>query len=211
MVKWIDVVSVAVVNGHFNYRGKKQGAQSVIRNWGIGEIQDFSMELKFMVGNIRVPDECHWRIRHYLFNDETRKYEGIIEFMFWYSEKEPNVSVVSIERYVLEDHPEFGQFFHGNSAAIGRFAYEQGVWYALRIEREGNGYTFSIGDVSLFTEDDSVPMGPIGLVFHGRLNILLDDFTVTGPDVPDGGPGFLAVNRLGEKLSTTWGKLKAQN
>ena len=206
-----DVVSAAVVRGHFNYRGKKQGAVYSIRNWGLGEIEDFSLELKFMVRNIRGPEDSYWWVKYMSFNEETRKYEGLIEFMFWHSTAEPNVSIVSIERYVLEDHPEFGQLLHGNSAAMGRFAYENGVWYTLRIEREGNQFTFSIGDFSLFTEDNSVPMGWIGLVFHRRCNIWLDDFTVTGPDVPDGGPGFWAVNRLGEKLSTTWGKLKSQN
>ena len=206
-----DVVSAAVVRGHFNYRGKKQGAQFGFSNWGIGEIHDFSLELKFLVRNIRDPAKSFWWIRYYLFNDETRKYEGLIEFVFRYSEEEPNVSFVSIERYVLEDRLEFRQFFHEKTAAIDRFAYEKGVWYTLRIEHEGNQYTFSIGDVRLFTEDDSVSMGTIGLSFQGRCIIWLDDFTVTGPDVPDGGPGFMAVNRLGEKLSTAWGKLKSQN
>ncbi len=206
-----DELSAAVVDGHFNYRGKKQNAQYRILNWGLGRIKDFSMESKFMVRNIRGPEDSYWWIEYMSFNEETRKYEGLIKFMFWHSAEEPNVLIVSIERYVIEDHPELWQLLHENTAAMGRFAFEKGVWYTLSIQREGNGYTFSIGDVSLFTEEDSVPMGTIGLLFYGRCNILLDDFTVTGPDVPDGGPGFLAVNRLGEKLSTTWGKLKAQN
>ena len=81
----------------------------------------------------------------------------------------------------------------------------------MKIEREGNQYTFWIGDVGLFTRDDSVPIGAIQLIFYGRCDIWLDDFTVTGPDVPDGGPGFLQVNSLAEQVTTTWGKLKAQN
>ena len=206
-----DKVSAAVVDGHFNYRGKKQGAGISFGNWELGVIQDFSLELKFKVRHVRVPAESLWQISYYLFNDETSKYEGIIEFTIWYSAEEPNVSFVSIDRIVLEDHPEFGQLLRASTDEIALFAYEKEVWYTLRIERAGNQYTFSIGDVSLFAEDDSVPMGTIGLFFHGRCNIWLDDFTVIGPDVPDGGPGFLAVNLLGEKLSTTWGKLKSQN
>ena len=209
-----DQLSATVVDGHFNYRGKKQNAQYRIQNYGLGEIQDFSLQLKFMVRHIRVPEESFWLIQYFAFNEETGKYIGIIEFEFRYdfgNFVEPNVALVSIVRNVAEEHPQFGPVWRGNAAAIVRFAYEKEVWYTLRIEREGNRYIFWIGDFGLFTDDDSVPIGSIGLHLGGRCNIWLDDFAVTGPTVPDGGPGVLGVNLLAEQLTTTWGSLKAQN
>ena len=59
--------------------------------------------------------------------------------------------------------------------------------------------------------DDSVPRGWIGLHFVGRFNLWLGDFTVTGPTVPDGGPGFPRAVFPAEKLTTTWGKLKMRD
>ena len=132
----------------------------------------------------------------------------------WYPDFEkPNIMDVTIERFelgVLEWLAEAGEVWIPNTAAIDSFAFEEKVWYTLRIEREGNQYTFSMGDVILFAEDDSVPMGTIELSFHGRNTIWLDDFIVTGPDVPNGGPGFLGVNPSAERVTTTWGKLKAE-
>ena len=210
-----DEVSLGVVGGHFYYRGKNQRARYDMKNWALGKIQDFSLELKFMVRNIRVPRESSWIIQYDSTNEETRNRDGMMHFL-WYPEpeEEPNVIFVTIDRFeqgVLEDHPEFEDIWIAQTAGIDSFAYEEKVWYTLRIAREGNQYTFSIGDVILFAEDDSVPMGTIELFFHGRCTIWLDDFTVTGPDVPNGGPGFLGVNPLAEGVTTMWGKLKAQN
>ena len=91
-------IRVAVVDGHFNYRGKKQRARHGITNSGVGKIQDFSLTLKFMFRHIRVPEESYWSIRHYLFNEVTREPEGIIGFEFRYYAAEPNVAFVSIVR-----------------------------------------------------------------------------------------------------------------
>ena len=119
---------------------------------------------------------------------------------------QPNVAFVTIIWRFPAHNPQVGKF-----EDIARFAYEKEVWYTLKIEREGNRYHFWIGDFGLFTEDDSLTSGSIGLHFYGRCNIWLDDFTVSGPDVPDGGPGVLGVNPFSKRLTTTWGKLKAQN
>lgn len=37
---------------------------------------------------------------------------------------------------------------------------------------------------------------------------MFDDFAVTGPNIPDGGPGAKAVNPK-DKLATMWARLKA--
>ena len=142
------------------------------------------------------------------------EYDGLIDFEFRGSLgvfEEPKAAVVSIIQYVPEEQPLIGRILRGSSVASALFAYEKEVWYTLRIEREGNQYIFWIGDVGLFTEDNSVPMGWIALKFLGRCNMWMDDFTVTGPDVPNGGPGALQVNSPADQLSTTWGRLKAQN
>ncbi|MDE0187155.1 MAG: hypothetical protein OXP71_17070 [Candidatus Poribacteria bacterium] len=209
-----DEVSATVVGGHFYYRGKDQLARHNMENRGLGKIQDFSLELKFMFRNLRVPQGSYWVIMYALFDEETWDYDGIIEFLWYPNIEKPNIMEVTIDRFergVLEWLPEAGEIWIPNTAAIDSFAYEEKVWYTLRIEREGNQYTFSMGDVILFAEDDAVPMGTIELIFNGRNTIWLDDFSVTGPDVPNGGPGFLGVNPLAEQLTTTWGKLKAQN
>ena len=209
-----DEVSLGVVGGHFYFRGKKQHALYSITNRALGKIQDFSLELKFMVRNIRVPRESTWFIRYALVNEETWNLDGLMTFLWYPDFENPKVLVVTIDRYergVLKEHPELGQGWIAQTAAIDSFAYEEKVWYTLRIAREGNQYTFSMGDVVLFAEDDSVPMGTITLTFVGRFTIWLDDFTVTGPDVPNGGPGFLGVNPSAERVTTMWGKLKAQN
>ena len=209
-----DEVSATVVDGHFYYKGKKQRVHYGMKNWELGKIQDFSLELTFMFGNIRDRLESSWIIEYSSFNEATWDFDGIVHFLWYPDLEKPNVSVVTIDRFerrVPEDRPEMGQGWLAKTAAIDRFAYEEKVWYTLRIEREGNQYTFSIGDVILFAEDDSVPMGTIELSFSGWFTIWLDDFTVTGPDVPNGGPGFLGVNPLAERVTTLWGKLKAQN
>ena len=95
--------------------------------------------------------------------------------------------------------------------ARARFRYEDEVWYTLRIEKDGNRYMFWIGDFGLEVFEDSVPKGQIGLHFVGRFNLWLNDFTVVGPTVPDGGPGFPRAVRPPEKLTTTWGKLKMRD
>ena len=209
-----DEVSAGVVGGHFYYRGKNERAGYYMENRGLGKIEDFSLELKFMVRDLRVPEWCSWSIEYSLFNDETWEYDGIMEFRWDPNFENPNIMDVTIDRFergVLEWDPDEREIWIAQTAATDSFAYEEKVWYTLRIAREGNQYTFSMGDVILFAEDDAVQMGTIELSFYERNTIWVDDFTVTGPDVPNGGPGFMGVNPSAEGVTTMWGKLKAQN
>ena len=210
-----DILSATVVDGRFNFRGKKQEANHGMTNWELGEIQDFSLELKFMVRNVRNPADSGWSVHYKAFNEETREWEGIAVFEFNFGHGavvEPNVAFVTIIWRLPEHNPQIGRVVLGaHFEAIARFVYKKEVWYTLKIERDWNKYIFWIGDFGLFTEDDSLTSGSIGFHFYGRCNIWLDDLIVTGPDVPDGGPGVLGVNPLSERLTTTWGKLKAQN
>ena len=204
--------SVALNEGYFEFRGKKQNANLSLRNWSLGEVRDFSMEMRFMFRNIRVPEEIFWNIGLKAVNKETGEIEGMIEFLFTFTSNgvvEPNVASVSVDRHELEEDPQLGRaVWRPIGAEQARFAYEEKVWYTLKIERKGNRYTFWIDNFGLFTDDDTVPTGWITLNFVGRFIIWLDDFTVTGPDVPDGGPGVLGVNPAAEQLATTWGNLK---
>ncbi len=204
-----DEVRATVVDGQFNFSGKKQGANHRMTNWELGEIQDFSLELKFMVRNVRNPMDSGWSVQYTAFNEKTMDLEGIADFGFRYAlgaNVEPNVAFVTIIWRLPANNPQIGKF-----KEIARFAYENEVWYTLKIEREVNRYHFWIGNIGLITEDDSLTNGSIGFHFYGRCNIWLDDLIVTGHDVPDGGPGVLQVKALAEKLTTTWGKLKARN
>ena len=209
-----DMYSAAAVDGRFNFRGKEQEANHSMANWELGEIQDFSLELKFMVRNVRNPADSGWSVVYVDFNEETRKLEGILDFGFTYGHGaivEPNVAFVEIIWSVPAQNPQIGpgalraKFFD-----VARFAYEKEVWYTLKIERVRNQFIFSIGDFGLWVDDDLKLVGTIGFRFYGTCNIWLDDLIVTGPDVPDGGPGVLQVKALAEQLTTTWGKLKAQ-
>ena len=106
-----DMYSAAAVDGHFNYKGKKQEANHRMTNWELGEIQDFSLELKFMVRNVQNPAESGWSIFFEDFNEETRKLEGKLDFGFSYSHGvivEPNVAFVTIIWSVPEHIPQFG-------------------------------------------------------------------------------------------------------
>ena len=203
--------SVDINEGYFEFRGKKQNANLSLQNWNLGEVRDFSMEMRFMFRNIRVPMESVWTIGYEAVNKETLEIEGLMEFEFAFASRgvvEPNIASVCIIRNELEELPKVGWVWRGNTAAIARFAYEEMVWYTLKIEREGNRYFFWIDDFGLFADDNTVPAGRITLHFVGRYNIWLDDFTVTGPDVPDGGPRVLGVNPVAEQLAATWGNLK---
>ena len=207
---WIIVVN----NERFNFRGKNEDANFTIVNWELGQIQDFSLEMKFMFRHIGL-GESGWEISYEAWNEETGEYEGFVEFIFDFDLGHrilgPGIAFVSITPSVPEEHPQLGVLFRPVSVANDRFAYEKEVWYTLKIKADGDRYTFSIDDVILEAVDNSVPIGRIRLGFYGRLSIWLDDFIVTGPNVPNGGPGGLGVVMPAEKLTTTWGKLKMQN
>ena len=215
-----DMYSAAAVDGRFNFRGKEQEANHSMTNWELGDIQDFSLELKFMVRNVRNPADSGWSVTYADFNEKTGKLEGKLDFGFTYGHGaivEPNVAFVTIIWSVPAQNPQIPGELRAKFFDVARFAYEKEVWYTLKIERqkkfrERNLYIFWIGDFGLAidTEDDSLTRGSIGLNFYGTCNIWLDDLIVTGPDVPDGGPGVLQVKALAEQLTTTWGKLKAQ-
>ena len=199
-----------VDDGRLNFRGRRVGAYFDLTNFMLGKVEDFKLEMKFMVRNILGPESSSWGISYYTYNEETGKFEGLLDFHFQHVfddlEEQDLASIRMVVWEVMENPHALTRRFDERLP----FAYEKKIWYTLKIDAIGNQYTFSVGDTILKAEDSSVPAGWIELRFRGRCNIWLDDFTVTGPNVPDGGPGFArAVFPVG-KLSTTWGKLKSK-
>ena len=196
-----------VNDGRFNFRGRREGASLSLTNIMLGEIQDFTLEMEIMVRNIRGPESSSWGIWYRTYNEETRR-SGRLEFIHVFDALEEHdltsIRIVVWEVEWVENEPELIKRLAWRTP----FEYEKEVWYTLKIETDGNRYTFSVGDFILEAEDNAVPAGWIELRFGGRCNIWLDDFTVTGPNVPDGGPGHGRAVPSVETLATTWGDLK---
>jgi len=92
---------------------------------------------------------------------------------------------------------------------IGWKAFKMNInrWYRLKIKVDEGG------NIQCFLDDQLVlrflqgyQRGTPGF-FAYQCVAMFDDFVVTGPDIPDGGPGAKAVRPKG-KLATTWAKLK---
>ncbi len=198
-----DKHSAGVNKGRFNFRGKSEIANLSLRNSKIGEIHDFTLEIKFMFRRIEVPEKTGWGISC------GPEGNGRFRFMFSYSLGAlviPNTAFVAVSRPV--NRREFREF---RALARARFEYEEEKWYTLKIDVRENRYIFWIENLGLEIVDDLIPPGWIELHFFGMCNIWLDDFTVTAPTVPDGGPGFPRAVLPAEKLTITWGKLKVRD
>ena len=195
-----DRCRVGVNKGRFNFRGKSEMANLTLGNSKIGEIHDFTLEMKFMFRRVEVPEKSSWGIS---YGPEDG---GRLRFGFEYSlgvHAIPNTAFISVVP------PPNGPVF--KALADARFEYEEEKWYTLKIEVRGNRYLFWIENFGLEKVDDSLPTGWIELQFVGRCDIWLDDLTVAGPTVPDGGPGSLRAVLASDKLTTTWGKLKVRD
>lgn len=83
-----------------------------------------------------------------------------------------------------------------------------GQWYALRVEAKNDNFKFFINDELAFELTDSLlPSGRVGLLTQNSMTEF-DDFSITGPEIPDGGPGFPVEPK--DRLATTWSKIKQQ-
>ncbi len=199
-----DEFSAGVTNGRFNFIGKSEKANLVLRNLELGEIHDFTLEMKFMIGRIEKPEECSWALRYDTDNDKSLN----LEFRYALDAIViPGMSFVEAYR-VVGGLPTLNEF---EAPALARFGYEEEVWYRLKFEAHGRRFVFWIENFGLEKVDDSLPAGWIELQFVGRCDIWLDDFTVVGPTVPDGGPGSLRAVLASDKLTTTWGRLKVRD
>ncbi|MFQ6043796.1 MAG: sigma-70 family RNA polymerase sigma factor, partial [Candidatus Poribacteria bacterium] len=86
------------------------------------------------------------------------------------------------------------------------FETEADRWYRLKMTVEGDLIRCFVDQkqVSEF-RSNLYSSGMVGFAVNGVV-AMFDDFVVTGPDIPDGGPGF-AVNPR-DKLATAWGRIK---
>ena len=199
--------SAGVKDGRFNFRGKRAGASLHLTNFMLGQIQEFTLEMKFKIRNVQGPESSLWGIWYRAY-DEERRTSSRLEFKHVFGALEghdlTSIRIILWEVALEENEPELIK----RLAWRAPFEYEKEVWYALKIEVDGNRYTFSVGDFIVEAEDDAVPAGEIDLVFWGRCNIWLDDFVVSGPNVPDGGPGRGRAVPSAKKLATMWANLK---
>ena len=84
---------------------------------------------------------------------------------------------------------------------------EPDTWYSLKGVAEDDNLEFYVnGELIMEVKDTSYSKGRAGIcVVSGT--VFFDDFILTGPDVPDGGHGTVAVEPKA-KLATTWAKIK---
>lgn len=84
-----------------------------------------------------------------------------------------------------------------------------GQWHELRAEVVNDNCKFFVNDeLVLELVDGLLPSGQVGLFSQNSMTEF-DDFSVTGPEIPDGGPGFPVVAK--DRLATTWSRIKQQN
>lgn len=97
-----------------------------------------------------------------------------------------------------------GDFFNTQSRMIPS---EADTWYRLKIEVDGDQITAFVDDLQVFVlRDSSFTSGLVSISVNGVV-ATFDDFMVTGPEIPDGGPGYSV--ELSGKLATTWAGIKS--
>ena len=87
------------------------------------------------------------------------------------------------------------------------FKTEADRWYRLKVTVEGDLIECFVDgkQVSEF-QSKLYSSGIVGFAVGGVV-AMFDDFAVTGPDIPSGGPGVVAVNPQA-KLAIAWGRIK---
>ncbi len=79
-------------------------------------------------------------------------------------------------------------------------------WYKVTAELKKNSMSFFVDDELVGTvNDDRSLAGSVGLAVQDALNVLFDDFIITGPKIDDGSANVKPING---KTSTTWAKIK---
>ena len=92
---------------------------------------------------------------------------------------------------------------------VKAFTPEPDHWYTLKAIAQGSRTEFYLDD-ELVGEFGYAALrsGSVGLVVSNA-TAHFDDFVVTGPDTPDGGPGGVSFSvRPEDKLATAWGTTK---
>jgi hypothetical protein len=86
------------------------------------------------------------------------------------------------------------------------FDISENTWYKLEVIAEGEHFGFHINDELIGSfDDDSRPSGTVLLMLRDA-HVHFDDVVITGPEIPDGGPGFAVTSQ--SKLAAIWGSVK---
>ncbi len=103
-----------------------------------------------------------------------------------------HVATKTVEVYRLSDH----EMLLSKDAPL-----ELKTWYLLGAELHDATMSFFVdGQLIGSVTDDRSPSGRVGVAVQDALVALFDDFTVTGPGIPDNG---LELS-LGQKITITW-------
>jgi hypothetical protein len=86
------------------------------------------------------------------------------------------------------------------------FDISKDTWYELKVIAEGEHFEFYISDELIGSfDDDSRPSGTV-ILGVASAKVHFDDVVITGPEIPDGGPGFAVTYQ--SKLAAIWGSIK---
>jgi hypothetical protein len=103
-----------------------------------------------------------------------------------------HVATQTIEVYRLSDH----EMLLCTNAPL-----ELKTWYRVRAELQGTTMNFFVDDQFIGTvTDDRSLTGAVGIAVQDTMETLFDDFSVTGPGIPNNG---LALS-LGPKITLSW-------
>jgi len=88
------------------------------------------------------------------------------------------------------------------------------TWYELKMIAEGDHFEFYINnELTGAFDDGSRPSGTVWLIVRNA-HVHFDDVVITGPEIPDGGPGFVETPQPDfavtpqSKIVTMWGSVK---
>lgn len=81
------------------------------------------------------------------------------------------------------------------------------TWYDVRAELQDDEFRFYVDNEPIGSFHDSrSPTGAVGIGVEDTMEVLFEDFVVTGPDIPEG--GTTAVEPAG-KVATRWAILRS--
>lgn len=96
-----------------------------------------------------------------------------------------------------------GQFSNVRNMA---FPTQADTWYRLKIGVSGNQVRAFVDNTEIGAFQSARFSSGMAVMSANGVRAMFDDFLVTGPDIPNGGPGF--SSEPAGRLATTWAKLK---
>ena len=95
------------------------------------------------------------------------------------------------------------------ASAHFRFASEMDTWYTLKATVEEQQLKFQVNEETFTGDERDEPLksGQVGLIV-ANARAHFDDVAISGPGIPNGGPGKVKAVQLRGKLAAKWGQLK---